>query len=436
MAARPTDNAPIPNIFPASSTDQLMFLNDTNSDGQMHGMVTFNGHIDASLVAHCIRLSLDAEPVLGCRLVKGPLRLRWQRDAGLDGFDLCPLVETDDALGEALKFMSSPMDVFTAPQVHARLFRSDRDILCVKMTHAIADGGGFKEYLELLSSIYRQARNDPDYRPIANRCGSRSPGQLVKHIGLGTLVRSSLHFSVPRLEWCFPVKCPDYAGRSFIRADIGLETSAAIRAYARDRGVTINDLLLTAYYRALFKVLDPPAGRLLPVTVPVNLRRYLPSGKAGGICTLSGLYIPAISREPDEAFGDTLARLHEAMDREKRNKMELAQMLLLQIAFVPGYAPMRFAMRYALKSQSRALMTIPCFSNLGIIDPKDVDFGDAKVSDVSLFGPATFPPYFDFTAYSFGDTMRCSISYCDSAADVDLVKSLLDIFLQDISCLK
>jgi NRPS condensation-like uncharacterized protein len=436
VAARPVDDPPIPKIFPASSTDQLMFLNDSNSDGQMHGMIAFNGRVDAGRMARAIRLSLDAEPVLGCRLVKGPVRLRWQRADGLDCLDLCPVVETDDALNEAFKFMSSPMDVFTAPQVQARLFRSDRDALCVRMTHAVADGGGFKEYLGLLSSIYRRIGIDPGYRPIPNLDGSRSQGQLVKHVGLSPLVRPGLRFSVPRLEWCFPGTGPDYSGRCFLTADIGPVKSAAIRAYARDRGVTINDLLLTAYYRSLFEVLDAPAGRPMPITVPVNLRRYLPSGKAGGICTLSGLFIPAISREPGEPFEDTLARIHNAMDTAKRDKMDLSQVLFLQLAFLPGYVPMRFAMRHVMKPLARGLMTLPCFSNLGVIRQDDLNFGDVNVADVSLFGPVAFPPYFDFTVYSFGDTMRCSIGYCDSAADVKLVKSMLEIFLREISCIE
>lgn len=422
--------------MPASPTDQLMFINNTNSDGQMHGIITFEGRVDAGLMARSVRLSMDAEPVLGCRMVKGPLRLRWQRSDDLDSLDLCPVVETKDASNEALKFMAAPMDAFTAPQVHVRLFRSDRDVLCVKMTHAVADGGGFKEYLGLLSSIYRRASLDPLYRPPQNLRGSRSPLQLAGPVGIATLVRSSLQISIPRLEWCFPFIAPDYSGRSFITADPGPERSAAIRAYARNKGVTVNDLLLTAYYRALFIALDPPAGKPLPVTVPVNLRRYLPSGKAGGICTLSGLFIPAISRVPGEAFEDTLARLHGAMDSAKRNKTDLSQMLLLQAAFIAGYVPMSFITKYALKQRARALMTIPCFSNLGVIDPAALDFGDAKVADVSLFGPVTFPPYFDFTVYSCRDTLRCSVSYCDSAANVKLVKSLPDIFLNELSGLK
>lgn len=410
-----------------------MLINSSNSDGQMHGLITFGGRVDSGLMARSVRLSLDAEPVLGCRLLKGPLHFRWQRPDSLDSMDLCPVTETGDALNEALRFMAAPMYSVTAPQVQTRLFRSDRDVLCVKMTHAVADGGGFKEYLELLSSIYRQVCLDPDYRPVPNLRGSRSPWQLEKHVGLATLVRSSLNIRIPGLEWCFPVTGQDYSGRSFLTADFGPERSAAVRAYAREKGVTVNDLLLTGYYRSLFETLDPPAGKPLPVTVPVNLRRYLPSGKAGSICSLSGLFIPAISRQQGESFKDTLFRVHEVMDTAKRNRTDLSQMLFLQTAFIFGHVPMSFLTRYVMKQRARALMTIPCFSNLGVIDPADVNFGDVEVADISLFGPVTFPPYLDFTAYSSGDTMRCSISYCDTAADVMLVKTLLDTFIREIS---
>ena len=39
-------------------------------------------------------------------------------------------------------------------------------------------------------------------------------------------------------------------------------------------------------------VLDPPVGLPLPVQVPVNLRRYLPGGRAGALCNLAGSIYP------------------------------------------------------------------------------------------------------------------------------------------------
>ena len=54
--------------------------------------------------------------------------------------------------------------------------------------------------------------------------------------------------------------------------------TAAIRDYGRAHGATLNDLVLTALYRCLFRLLDLRPGGELTIPVMVDMRRYLADG--------------------------------------------------------------------------------------------------------------------------------------------------------------
>ncbi|WP_160328949.1 hypothetical protein [Syntrophomonas wolfei] len=46
---------------------------------QIQAVITFDQHLDTEVLKAAVMLSLDAEPVLGCRFVEDEKRPYWQR---------------------------------------------------------------------------------------------------------------------------------------------------------------------------------------------------------------------------------------------------------------------------------------------------------------------------------------------------------------------
>src|SRR5689334_18119186 len=137
-AARPSPVSTIPARIPAPALDQLAFLFSPLSDGQLRCVLRLNGHLDAERLARAFRLSLDAEPVLGCRFVRHRGRCAWERRADLDCLPLCQTVDcaATDALDHELQhFLLAPMDPMAGLVATARLLRADSDTLAVKLHH-------------------------------------------------------------------------------------------------------------------------------------------------------------------------------------------------------------------------------------------------------------------------------------------------------------
>jgi NRPS condensation-like uncharacterized protein len=231
---------------------------------------------------------------------------------------------------------------------------------------------------------------------------------------------------VPGATWGIEGEGEDSSGHAFITRTVLPERLAVIRSYAREKGVTINDVLLTALYRALFLLVQPPLGQPLRAEVPVNLRRYLPEGKRA-IGNVAGIYFITIDRREDEDFEGTLRRVHAALDRKKERQEELAEMLFIELVLFPGMFLMK-----GLAKFTDVQIEHPVLSNLGVIDPQAVDFGNVSVEDAHFFGPVQLPPNVGMGASTFRQRMTLSFSYCDTAVAPNTMDRLFYLILEEL----
>jgi NRPS condensation-like uncharacterized protein len=404
-----------------------MSMGTVDMDGQTRILVFFDGRVDEGRLAKAARLTVEAEPMLGYRFVDDRWHPHWQRVDEKDWSSLFMMVECSPSDPEIFNFMVDPVLPEQAPQIRFGLFRSDDDVLCIRSNHMAMDGGGEIQLLSLLASLYRDLEKNPLYRPTANTCSRCGPRQVLKQAGLLPAIRALSKLRKPGSGWGIPGIADDLSRRTFTIRQIESERLAIIRSYAKENGVTMNDVLLTAFCRSLFTICDPPRNRPLRVEVPTNLRRYLPSGTGGIISDLSAVYFLTIERRDEESFEETLQRVHQDMDNKKRNRLELGEMLLLELALLPG----TFFLR-RLKEFTNFKIAHPALSNLGLIDSELVDFGTVPVKDLQMIGPTLFPPNVGLGVNTFRQTMTLSLGYCDSAIDARTVNHLLRLFLDEL----
>jgi NRPS condensation-like uncharacterized protein len=416
-----------PDRVMSTTVDQFMSMEAGNMDGQTRALVFFRGHLDEVRLLRAVRLTLDAEPMLGYRFVSDARRPYWEKVDERDWaefFETCDCSPSDPGL---LSFMVRPVPPDKAPQIRVRLFRSEGDVLCIRSNHMTMDGGGAMLYLGLLSSVYRRLGSDPQYRPEARPPFRPGPRHVLGQTGLLPAVKALMKVRPPGAEWGMPRTGDDLSRQCFAIRRIGPERLEAIKRYARERGATVNDVLLAAYCRSLFEVLDPPTGKRFRVEVPVNLRRYLPDGSAGVVGDLSAVYFLNIERRPGEGFDDTLRRARLAIEAKKRNRTELGEMLLLELVLLPGMPVIR-----GLQRMVNFKIAHPALSNLGVVDPEVVNFGDVEVDDLQLIGPTLYPPNIGLGVSTFRRRMTLNMNVCSAAVDGGTVDRLLDLVLEEL----
>ena len=88
----------IPDTMPATWQDCFNYLvryvGFTNSTIQ--AVIHFKGKLDVVRLARAVKLSVDAEPVLGCKFIEREDRPFWQRLTDQDNISWCALEEVSD----------------------------------------------------------------------------------------------------------------------------------------------------------------------------------------------------------------------------------------------------------------------------------------------------------------------------------------------------
>ncbi len=414
-----------PKRFAATSTDQVQFLIRQVADQQIHGVIAFDGRLDITRLQHAIRLTLDAEPVLGCRWVLGGRRCAWQLREDLDEI-ATPLVCDGTALDEMWRFVATPVDPARDPQLQVQVFRGLSDTLCLKFDHVATDAGGAKQYLYFLAETYRQLAGNRVYRLSASPVANRSPFQVLRrHSPLALLRAFRRRTDMPLPNWGFPV-----AGGSPERAlafrRIPAETMLAVRRYGKQRGATLNDILVTAFYHAMFSLVTPAAGTPLHVQVPVDLRRYLPDNQRS-IANLSGMLYTDVAYQPGQVFEDTLRQVHCSMEYAKGNQPGIASGIFFELTQLIGFARLRSSMSQMLGRGQETGRSAPLVTNLGILDEERLSFGDLAIADAFMVGPVLYPPGFALAFSTFRDALTLTAGYSGGREQGELVERCLGV---------
>ncbi|MBI5486632.1 MAG: hypothetical protein HY905_04825 [Deltaproteobacteria bacterium] len=399
----------------------------------------FDGRLDPDRLTRAVELVLDAEPVLGCRFVYDRWRPYWER-LPLPINDAF-LVAADAASFEA--FACEPLDPGRGPQLLVCLWPApEGDRLLVKVGHYAADAGAVKEAIERLAETYRRLATEPGYEPEPNVGGSRSMGQVMRHIPwsarpriTGNYLRAMRGVAGGAPPTRFPLTSerregpPRYALRHLAREQV-----AAVAEYGRRRQATINDVVVTAVLRALSVLADRSRPTELRLLVTADLRRHLPGGRGAGLCNMSGIDPMSLGVPPDldEGFDGLLARVTRHTRARKASWIGLND----YVAMLPviGWMPMSWLHGFfgmLIRATNRWRRMPNGLTNMGPIRRETVDF-DAAPRRAFLRVPPTFPPNFVLGMSGYGGELSLSAGWYPGSAPEALVERFFDLVVEEL----
>lgn len=411
--------------FPVSRYDAYVSLGSPLSDLHARCVLSFTGRIDADRLAEATRLVLEAEPVLASRFVRRSSWPYWEKPGELDDGKIFSIVAAPDVGPLVTEHLAAPRDPFAAPQVEVCLFRSERDLVSIKGSHVATDGAGLAECAYLLAAAYRALGGNPASFFPEGRI-ALDPDRLLERSSLPSLLVSLRRAVGPRLAWGFPVTEGDPADRGYAIRRIERERIADVKDFAARHSASVGEVLLTAFWRALFDLLDPNVGTLFPIRVPVSLRRYLPAGHPPVLRNFFGNVQPAIRRARGEAFAETLERVLQAIAPLKADRPGLAMVPFRRALFTLGYAPGQWAATRTIDRAVREGHSGLVFSNVGVLDSERLSFGDVPVIGAFILGPIAFAPSFCLAATTYQSAMTLSAGFSCAKTQRPLVEELLD----------
>ncbi|CAK8711462.1 hypothetical protein KKHLCK_00455 [Candidatus Electrothrix laxa] len=426
----------IPTCFKAVKGDKILSSIRHVCNVQLHYIITFNSRLDLERLAKAIRLTMDAEPILGCRFVENKNGQFWQRREDLDSLESCRLTETDCPEELLIRYLSSHCDPYNDPMVQAHVFRSESDTLCIRINHIASDAGGVKEYARLLSSFYSALKINPAFTPQINLTGSRSYKQVTDFLSLYDkfkilfLSLRGWHDSLfPRKNWTFPfLRQHPATNHTFLLHRIPSDQFKKIKQVARDYGFTVNDILTACILRGLYKIIQPDIGTPLRVGVTVDLRRYLANQQGESITNLAKMFLLNIGHDIGDTLLETISLVHGQMKTRKANYigLDINKNSIFSIQWLPA------SLAYKMHNFSSILNYLvgpknipPWFTNMGLIKGEDIAFDEIKVTDAVIIPPVVYAPLLAIGATGFNETITLSIGFSKTLHDEKKINALL-----------
>ncbi len=382
-----------------------------------------------------LRLSLDAEPILGCSFNNKKFPYFWERCKDLDEVNLCKIVKTDKPDSATQKFYAEPIDPYKGPMITALLVSWKKDRLSVKVNHLVMDGPALREYIKLLGEIYSELLIDSEYKPQPNVKCNRSIDQVMQKFNVIQKIKAFIEFKKIKKEWVSPKKYWAYPGvsgkkRLYQNQKISPEVFKNMQKYSKENHVSINDILLTLLLRSMYELHTPEPDVPLRVLTTINLRRHLLENKTGALSNIAGYLYVNLGTKIGDSFEDTLKIVRNKIHSYKKKFLGIGDFLLLPKLFkiLPVSILNKIIVKFLYHDVQQNEYCYPVtFSNAGVVDV-DVDFGKAKILHTEIPAVLLFPPFFSLGFYTSNNNLIYSSSFCTD----DVKKSSVTILSEKL----
>lgn len=288
-------------------------------------------------------------------------------------------------------------DLRAGPQL--KLFVSPRlegGRLCIGMSHILADGAGFLQYLALLCRFYNHPEqeeqpllNERSIYPLLCRHVLRNMGRMAKR---------------PPRQNGEPWLPPGVGSPSLhtLKVTLSAPQLVAARKTAKVLGVTLNDLFMAAYVHALGKVISSSE---IVIPCPANLRRFDRGRRHPKltVANMTGKYLCRVPLVQGQTLADTALLIHALMKQLKADSACFASIPLLQVLY--ALLPKRL-----VRPMIKRVYTVEAtsYSNLGEVDEQAICFQGATITECYLGGTYRPAPSFQVSISFFKNI--CTLS--------------------------
>lgn len=407
--------------YKAEVFDKVQYLYEVTkfNDHQLHCMIRFDGKINENVLRNSMLMLLQVVPILSCIYRHNNGSDCWESANPSDFENLLLVVHNKTVFDH---FTTSKINEFTGPQVKVCLYQSDKDSLSIIMNHMVCDAAGFKQCLYLLSSFYSNLIENPEYLPDFKIDGDRSIEKILKQIPLWKKMNSLLfHNSESNQvsEIIFPLSSNKNIFPFILTREIEPAKFTQIHDYCQKNSVTMNDVFLAAYYRALLQKLKVD-GNSLHIPIMVDMRRYLKNKDFDALSNLSSTIITYVPISASESFEETVSKISAEMNRKKATDLGVNGFVKLNLVFKLLNEKSSYKItKDALKNP------LICMTNIGVIDKKKLYFKGTKIVNAFICGSIKHRPHFQIALSSYADTITVSSNLYGSQQDYDTITHFL-----------
>lgn len=419
----------LPKIKLAGGGERFQYLVHEYNDNTIRFVLNYPGILDVDALRGAIKAVVESVDILHGTFFSDPVNAYWSIHENVDEHNYFHYLETagDPAI---TAYCQSLLPVYPEDkvQLHCTLVQSHcASSLVIRISHLCVDGGDGKYLLQKLMEAYNRILETGNADGLTVKNGNRAPEQVYGNLNAGEIksLLTNPVFSV-KTEYPFPTK---ETGRSrVIRRVIPADVMAKARVKAKETGATVNDLLLTACYRAYAALDSVDSGAAMSVTSMMDLRRHCKDGESDGLCNMSGSMPTTLENGVSGSFADTLAEIVHQTTAAKENPLAGLEGLPI-LHGATRTLPIGLLLKIAGKVYGSMSVGL---TNLGNINCRDYALGNLVPTGGMFGGPLKKKPGMQVSVMSFdGECVLCIVGQYTNE-DAVMLQGTLDLMVQEV----
>lgn len=420
----------LPKYLLAGSGEKVQYLVHNFNDNTIRFVLHYPGKVKAEILRDAAKALVDSVDILHASFRSGGLNAYWCVNRTYDTKDYFTYIETDkDPEEPALAVALNPVLPEGAVQLHCTLVQGiEEAFVTLRVSHLCVDGGDGKYLLGKLVEAYNMLYSTGTTEKLQVKNGSRAAEQVYKELSTNEIF-SLLKNPLSGVKMSFPFQ-EEENGREklyMVHRSIPVEVLAAARYRAKEKGATINDVLLAAYYRAYASMDGVKPSAPLSIMSMMDLRHHCKNGESEGLANVSGSMLTVLKEGVQGSFSDTLHQIKLQTRAAKENPLSgMEGMPLLHGA---THLPMGLLLRVAERVYGGMSLGL---TNLGILDSDGLMLGGLRPNIAFFGGPLKKKPSVQVCAASLDGKMELTIVGEYTEDDEKILQDLLDKLEREI----
>lgn len=340
-------------------------------------------------------------------------------------------VQTDDLEKSVYDFFVQSVDVKCNVQMKIRLFIKDGECaLAFRWNHMIMDGGAFKQMIKDITDNYHRFRKGQTDK-LTFRTGTRRYDRVYKDMEHGKQAKKLYKKVFVKDEHKLPYTPKSDSDKIFInKRTLPNEVVRAMIKAGKDCEATFNDVFVSAYLRAAYRLMQCDKNESLGISCAMDLRRYIKDIDSIGYTNHTNFMPCRVSKMGDSIY-DTLKELSANTKALKADEFNgLHGLPLLNV----GYSTMIY-LQAEIVVKANYYNADFQVSNIGSIDGEIYKFDGNNIKDAFIVGSAKWKPTTAVSLYTVGGKLVYIQPLKGNEKDKAISDKLFDLIEQELKSL-
>ncbi len=412
--------------------DKMHYLFRDFNDRMVHLELHYDFEIDAEKLKTVLICFFEKAPVLHSRFVDNHVSPYWEV-MPYSVEDVLTVSRPDDLQSAIDEFLTQYIPPESDLQMKVALFYHEgKSVLCMVENHMCMDGGDFKYFIRSFCKTYTDYV-EKGISPLSLREGTRSYDSVYSAFSKTQekMARNLYKNVCAKDDHKFPLTESRKDDKSFIaRRKLSADTFARIRAVGKQKGATVNDMLVAAYFYSLYELAGYGKDESVTISCAIDLRRHLKNDEGQGVTNHTAFMqcnIPELGRN----IFDTLQFVVNSTNKYKNDKfMGLYGLPLLKLGY--RLLPHSASEEIIKIGYSNPLLAM---SNIGILDHTALALCSHEPTDGFMTGAVKYKPYVLLSATSMRNVITLSMCVRGNEEDKKIVDRFFDLFEKNIEVL-